>query len=142
MLITVKRHTFTENSTIGLLSIDGVPYCATLEDKVRAANEVKIFGETAIPAGTYGVIVDHSNRFTMLEGHDVNLPLLLNVPGFGGVRIHWGNDAKATEGCLLVGVYDKTHADWISNSRIAFANIFPKIQAAYAAKQTILITIS
>ena len=83
MLITVKRHTYTATSTIGLLSIDGVPYCATLEDKVRAADEVKIFGETAIPAGTYGVIVNHSNRFTMLEGHDVQLPLLMDVPGFG-----------------------------------------------------------
>ena len=58
------------------------------------------------------------------------------------MRIHCGNSPKDTEGCILLGTYNQTTPDWITASRVAFASVFPKIQAAYAAKQTILITIS
>lgn len=89
MLITVKRLYKTELSTIGELLIDGVFECFTLEDKER---DVKIKSETAIPKGTYKVIINQSNRFKRL------LPLLLNVPNFEGVRIHSGNTNHNTEG--------------------------------------------
>ena len=71
MQITVKRLYKTENSTIGELLIDGVFECFTLEDKERP---VKIKSETAIPKGTYKVIINQSNRFKRL------LPLLIDVP--------------------------------------------------------------
>lgn len=68
--------------------------CDTLEDAVR---ETKIPGMTAIPAGRYKVIVNHSPRF----GRE--LPRLLGVPGFEGILIHRGNTAGDTAGCILLG---------------------------------------
>lgn len=80
--------------TIGKLYIDGEYFCDTLEDAVR---DKKIPGETAIPAGTYKVIVNMSPRFKRL------LPRLLDVPGFEGILIHRGNTPSDTAGCILVG---------------------------------------
>jgi hypothetical protein len=125
MKIEVKRLHRTENSTIGELLIDGVWECYTLEDKER---DVKIKSETAIPRGTYKVIINQSNRFKRL------LPLLLNVPNFEGVRIHSGNTNHNTEGCILVG---RTRSkDFIGQSRKAFDSLFAKMQKA---KEIILI---
>lgn len=119
MLITVKRLYKGENSIIGELSIDGVFECFTLEDLERP---VKIKGETAIPRGTYKVIINQSRRFKRL------LPLLLNVPNFEGVRIHPGNTNHDTEGCILVG---KTRSkEYIGQSRKAFDKLFKKMQKA------------
>jgi hypothetical protein len=70
--------------------------CFVLEDTVRDPG-VKIPEETAIPAGRYRVIVDWSNRFRKYSFH------ILDVPNFSGIRIHSGNTAEDTEGCLLVG---------------------------------------
>jgi hypothetical protein len=118
MHLKLVRKTFTEESTIGVLSIDGKPECFTLEDKVRP---VKIRGRTAIPTGIYEVTVTFSDRFQR------PLPLLLNVPNFSGIRIHPGNTAADTEGCILVGTAEQK--DMIRNSRVAFAALFAKIQA-------------
>ena len=119
MELTLKRTDFTEKSTIGELSIDGVFECFTLEDKVR---ETKIKNITAIPAGRYEVVITFSNRF------QTPLPLLLNVPNFEGVRIHPGNTAENTEGCILVG--QQKQVDFIGASRAAFAPLFDRIKAA------------
>lgn len=83
-----------EKYTIGKLYIGGVFFSDVLEDAVR---DVKIKGITAIPSGTYTIILTMSNRFKKI------LPLLLSVPNYEGVRIHSGNDETDTEGCLLVG---------------------------------------
>ena len=92
--------------TIGKLSIDGKPFCDVIEDVVRDKNkdgdlqdagEAKVYGQTAIPYGTYKVQLTMSNRFKKV------LPLLLNVPEFEGIRIHAGNTAEDSHGCLLVG---------------------------------------
>jgi len=90
----------------------------SLEDVVR---DVKIKGETAIPYGTYEVITNYSMRFKKV------MPLLLNVPGFDGIRIHSGNTKADTEGCILLG-YDKL-PDRIGNSRAAFEDFMPILQA-------------
>lgn len=127
MLIEVKRLYKGENSVIGELTIDGVFECFTLEDVERP---VKIKNETAIPKGTYKVIINQSNRFKRL------LPLLLNVPGFEGIRIHSGNSNHNTEGCILVG--QTRSKDYIGKSRKAFNKLFEKMQAA----KNITITIS
>ncbi|HEV7570926.1 MAG TPA: DUF5675 family protein [Thermoanaerobaculia bacterium] len=129
MEMQVTRQTFTDESTIGELTIDGVHQCFTLEDKVR---EQKVFGETAIPAGRYEVVVNFSNHFQKM------LPELVAVPNFEGVRIHSGNTAKDTEGCILVGVTKGTNV--VSNSKDAFNVLFAKIQAA-AAQEKVFIEI-
>lgn len=96
MKVEVKRLFLGTEYTIGKLYIDGAYFCDTLEDKVRVGE--KIAGKTAIPAGTYKVKMTWSPRFKRY------LPEILNVPGFSGVRIHSGNTAKDTEGCLLLGL--------------------------------------
>lgn len=118
----VKRTVYTQTSTISEMTLDGKHICSILEDKVRGLNEAKIFGKTAIPAGRYQITVDYSNAF----GKD--MPHVNNVPGFAGIRIHSGNDPADTEGCLIVGVYDPAHPDWVSGSRDVFAKVFPLIQ--------------
>ena len=128
MKIEVKRLHRTDNSTIGELTIDGKFECYTLEDKEREF--VKIKGETAIPKGTYKVIINQSNRFKRL------LPLLIGVPNFDGVRIHAGNSNHDTEGCILVG--QNRSVDYITKSRKAFDSLFKKMQGA----KNITITIS
>ena len=127
MVITVKRLYKTENSTIGELLIDGVFECFTLEDKERP---VKIKGETAIPKGTYKVIINQSNRFKRL------LPLLIDVPNFEGVRIHSGNSNHDTEGCILVG--QTRNKNYIGQSRKAFEKLFKKMQVAKNITLTII----
>ena len=94
-----------ESYTIGSLSIDGKKFCDTLEDKVRDLNkngvfdgdEKKVYGETAIPYGTYDVVVDYSPKFKR------ELPRLQNVRHFEGILIHRGNTAEDSAGCILVG---------------------------------------
>jgi hypothetical protein len=127
MVITVKRLYKTDNSTIGELLIDGIFECFTLEDKERL---MKIKGETAIPKGTYKVIINESNRFKRL------LPLLINVPNFEGVRIHSGNSNHDTEGCILVG--QTRNKNYIGQSRKAFDKLFKKMQAAKNITLTII----
>jgi len=119
MKIDIKRLHKGANSVIGELTVDGVWECYTLEDIER---DIKIKSETAIPKGTYKVIINQSNRFKRL------LPLLLDVPGFEGVRIHSGNTNHDTEGCILVG---RTRSkDFIGQSRKAFDKLFEKMKKA------------
>ena len=94
MKLTLKRIFKGEKYTIGKLYIDGVAFCDTLEDAIR---DVKVYGETAIPSGIYKVTITLSPRFRRW------LPLLHDVPNFEGVRIHRGNTAEDTHGCILVG---------------------------------------
>jgi hypothetical protein len=139
MLLEVKRQPSAHGCTIGSLYIDGEFECFTLEDVIRevpeeAVEKWKIPDETAIPSGTYTVVVNMSQRFKK------PLPQLIDVPGFAGVRIHSGNDADDTEGCILVG---KTRGDaQILQSRVAFNALFPKIKAALDRGETVRIRIS
>jgi Family of unknown function (DUF5675) len=116
MKLDVVRKVFTDKSTIGELSIDGEFFCYTLEDVVR---DEKIFGETAIPAGTYKVTINYSPHFKRY------LPLLIDVPNYVGVRIHPGNKAADTEGCILVG--STKSQDFIGNSRTTFELLYNKL---------------
>lgn len=106
MKIEVKRIAKRSTYTIGKMYIDGNYFCDTLEDVDRGINQkdsldtikkIKVAGATAIPAGTYKVIVNMSPKFQR------NLPRLIDVPGFEGILIHRGNTDKDTAGCILVG---------------------------------------
>lgn len=102
MIIELERKIFNENNTLGNLYIDGNWFCHTLEDKVRnkmgtLINDfIKIFGKTAIPYGEYEVIVNYSNKFKR------KMPLLINVPKYSGIRLHFGKTETWSEGCILV----------------------------------------
>lgn len=131
MNLELRREPSTADCTFGKLYIDNVYACETLEDVVR---EVKIKGETAIPAGRYRIIVNHSQRF----GKD--MPLLLNVAGFDGIRIHSGNVAADTEGCILVGTARSDVA--VLNSRVAFTELFQDILDALNAGEQVWIDVA
>ena len=105
MKLLLKRIALKSTYTIGRLYIDGKYFCDTLEPQVRDLNhngffdngEKKVAGKTAIPYGTYKVTLTLSPRFGRI------LPLLHDVKEFVGVRIHSGNTADDTQGCILVG---------------------------------------
>lgn len=109
MELTVIRKHFTDHYTIGRLMLDQVRVTDTLEDVVRDLTDInhdgdfdeegegKIYGKTAIPYGRYKVIVNDSRKLKR------RLPILLNVPGYEGIRIHGGRNETWTEGCILVG---------------------------------------
>jgi len=129
MDMILRRKWATEVSTVGELEVDGKFECYTLEDVVRG-NEPKVYGRTAIPAGTYKVTVTFSNRFQR------PMPLLHDVPGFEGVRIHSGNTSQDTEGCILVGRVRES--DRIGESKLAFEHLFSQIQTAVESEIQIL----
>ena len=111
MELLLKRIYKVDKYTIGKLYIDGEWFCDTIEDKVRnlpkecpytskginCKCKEKIYSETAIPAGTYKVILSYSNRFKRI------LPEILNVPHFLGIRIHRGNTEQDSAGCIILG---------------------------------------
>lgn len=139
--LKVLRFKFTDKSTISELYLNGTLFCYTLEDPVRTlvdgnkdgdfddTGEGKIKGNTAIPEGTYDVILNMSNRFKKV------MPLLLKVPGYEGVRIHTGNFPADTEGCILVG--SMALNDEIRNSRPTFTRLMTEL--GKASKITITI---
>ena len=98
--LEVIRDKSWDGGTLGkiIASVDGreVYRFHTIEDPVRTDGK-KVWGDTAIPAGTYTVRVRYSNRFKK------DLPGIENVPGFDGVLIHGGNTKLDTHGCILVG---------------------------------------
>ena len=118
MELTLIRDTFTSKSTIGRLFIDGVEFCYTLEDVVRGEG-IKVYGETAIVEGVYSCTMTYSNRFKEM------MPLLYNKPDlsvqdskgvrFDGIRIHWGNKAEHSHGCILLG--STKSKDFVGNSK-------------------------
>jgi hypothetical protein len=118
--LLLSRRWYSNRSTIGAVSL-GDFCCFTLEDRVRPLG-VKVQDATAIPAGRYRVVVNFSQRFQR------RMPLLLDVPMFTGIRIHSGNTAADTRGCILVGEWRAP--DWVGESRHAFLRLFPLIEAA------------
>lgn len=133
MEMKLVRSKANATSVEGRLYVDGVFECYTVEDVPRA---VKVYGKTAIPKGRYRVDVTMSNRF------EKRLPLLLDVPGFEGVRIHSGNKSTDTEGCIIVGaVNDRTDDDWVGSSKVAMSRLLPKIEDALAVKEQVWIEI-
>jgi hypothetical protein len=130
MELKLIRDKFTEESTIGRLLINDVFHCFTLEDKVR---ENKIQNVTAIPKGRYEVIINFSNRFKQ------QMPLLLKVPNFEGVRIHWGNYSRDTDGCILLG---STRADNFIGQSVATYKIFMKVLNRVSKTEKIWLIIS
>ena len=133
MHIRVMREPSINDTTLGSLFIDDHWQCHTLEDVIRPAGE-KVRNKTAIPPGRYKLILSMSNRFKKI------MPEVLNVPMFSGIRIHSGNTAKDTAGCLLVGQTRSVETRSIGRSRAAYKALILKLTAAVKAGDTINIT--
>ena len=134
MKLLLDRVEYDTDATIGQLFVDGQFECLVLEDTVRP---VKIAGKTAIPAGTYHVLLTHSPRFKR------RLPLLVNVPGFDGIRIHPGNSDSDTEGCLLPGesLSVQLGKPFLMHSKAAFDRLYEKLLAAESRDESIVIEV-
>lgn len=120
MNLVLQREILSDESTIGRLNVDGDFFCFTLEDMIR--HGLKINAMTAIPSGKYQVVITPSNRFKK------RLPLVKNVPGFDGIRIHAGNTSADTEGCILVGL--TKGENFIGKSQMAMSLLMPKLEEA------------
>lgn len=153
MKIVVKRLYKKAKYTIGRLFIDGKLICNTLEDTDRGLTQdmsleeikkKKIYGETAIPTGTYNVTLNVvSPKFSTYSFYKEvckgKLPRLLNVPGFDGILIHVGDGYRGpdlTYGCILVG--DNTIVGGLTNGKERFKQIYNILKTA---KDNIQITI-
>lgn len=141
MNIILNRIAKKAKYTIGKLYINDQYFCDTLEDTDRGLTQSmteqqigskKVYGETAIPTGTYRIIISYSNKFKK------QMPLLLNVPGFAGIRIHSGNTEKDSLGCILVG--KNKAVGKVLESRDTYSRLFSILQEANK-KETIKITI-
>lgn len=128
MELKVKRIAKRDTYTIGKLYVDGEYFCDTIEDRCRDLNDsmsveeikkIKVYGETAIPTGRYRVTLSYSVKFKKM------LPEILNVKGFAGIRIHSGNTAKDSLGCILVG--KNTVVGQVTSSRATFDRLMLKL---------------
>ena len=121
--------------TPGRLFVDGVYFCDTLEDDDKLSRGLsKVPGETAIPSGTYRILMTVSPRFKEL------LPLLDGVPGFAGIRIHAGNSTQDTSGCILVGKKTSDESR-LSSSRRTLDTLVKRMKSAVLERESLIITI-
>lgn len=138
MRLTLKRIANRKDYCIGKLYINGKYFCDTLEDVDRGLDDsmteddikqIKIKGQTAIPVGIYTVLLTYSPKYKKV------MPLINNVKGYSGIRIHSGNSSKDTEGCLLVG--KNTVVGRLTDSRNTFNALFKRLQQKGSNKITI-----
>ena len=124
MILTLTRDVPTDHYTLGVLMVNGITRFYTCE--LPEGN--------CIPTGTYNVTITFSNRFQR------DMPLIENVPGFTGIRIHGGNTAADTEGCVLVGT--TRTKDGIMNCAPALTLLQMDIQRELDAGKPVTIEIS
>lgn len=115
MNITIERKWKKDTYTIGVMYIDGVRFSETMEDKDRGLKSMmseaeikskKVYGKTAIPTGTYLIKMLYSPKFATRpwgKKYEGNVPQIMDVKGFSGVRIHPLNTAEDSLGCIGVG---------------------------------------
>lgn len=143
MEIKIDRKYKKDTYTISNVYLNGIkqPY-NILEDRDRNLSsdmsleeikKIKVYGETAIPSGTYNVIMNYSPRLKKI------MPLLLNVKGYEGVRIHSGNTNKDTLGCLVVGKNDVKGK--VTNSRYWTNILIEEIKKALDNKESVKLII-
>ena len=143
MELKLERKYRSNNYCIDKLYINGKYFSDVLEDPDRGLTDtmsleeiqkIKIKGNTCIPYGTYNVTITYSPRFKK------NLPLINNVKGFDGIRIHSGNKSQDTEGCLLPG-FNKVKGQVI-DSRVTTDKLIAQIQQALNKGEKVTITIT
>jgi len=145
MELGLNRKYLKDTYTIGKLYVDSRYFCETLEDKVRDLSdynhdgdfddleEGKVYGQTAIPAGRYKVIMHYWLK------HKKDVPMLLDVPGFSGILIHGGSTAEHTLGCILVG--QNKERGKLTNSSYYIYLLIDAIKNAINDKEEVFITV-
>lgn len=155
MKLKVERRWKKDTYTIGILYVDGIRFCETLEDKDRGLKQTdplstirrkKVYGETAIPTGIYTVQMSIiSPKYAGISWYQKTcrgrMPRLENVPGFEGILIHpgGGNGPLDTMGCILVG--KNTIVGKLTSSRDTFKALYDKMRNAYNRGESITIEI-
>ena len=150
MKLDVIRLQFGSDATNGILLIDGVFECFTLEDEVRDGQ--KQMGETAIPLGEYEI------KFRTVGGYDAKYQKkfgttwhkgmleLQDVPNFKYILIHTGNTDEHTAGCLLVGEtqqdLDRGKDGFVGGSGDAYKKMYPKVRDALLNNEKVTIKYS
>jgi len=140
MTMKLVRVTNTPDFTEGKLYIDGAHECYTIEDTDRFLEEhgagAKIYGKTAIPRGMYPVVISYSPRFKK------ELIEIKDVPYFEGIRIHTGNTAEDTDGCIIVGSVNESDDDgFIGASKKAYKKLHEKVKNALDKNEEVWIEI-
>ena len=133
MKLTVVRTQFGTDATNGILLIDGLFECFTLEDQYQA---VKVMHETCIPEGTYdiefrktgGFHAKYSERY---KNAHYGMLHIQDVPNFTYILIHTGNTDEHTSGCLIVGEtqqdLDSSKDGFIGSSTVAYKKMYAKV---------------
>ena len=133
MKLQVIRTQFGQDATNGMLFIDGLFECYTLEDQYQ---KVKVMHETCIPEGIYDIKIRTVGGFhtSYKERYGIShygMLWLQDVPGFEYILVHTGNTDEHTSGCLIVG---NTQADldvgkdgFIGGSRDAYTKLYNKV---------------
>tara|TARA_Y100001963_G_C6705452_1_gene411677 strand:- start:333 stop:875 length:543 start_codon:yes stop_codon:yes gene_type:complete len=148
MKLDVVRFQNGVDATNGLLFVDGVFECYTLEDEYR---DVKVMHETCIPEGTYNIeyrtVGGFHAKYTSRYG-DFHKGMLWikSVPGFEYILIHSGNTDQHTSGCLIVGEtqtdLDRTKDGFIGNSGDAYKKVYKKCSEALDKGEELTVTYS
>ena len=143
MELRLERKYRSNNYCIDKLYINGKYFSDALEDPDRGLTDsmnleeikrIKVKGDTCIPYGTYNVTITYSPRFKK------NLPLINNVKGFDGIRIHSGNTPQDTEGCLLLGL-NKVKGR-VVDSKVTVNKFIDIVQEALNKGEKVTITIT
>lgn len=143
MELRLERKYRSSKYCIDKLYINGKYFSDALEDPDRGLTDsmsleeikkIKVKGNTCIPYGTYNITITYSPRFKK------NLPLINNVKGFEGIRIHSGNTPQDTEGCLLLG-FNKVKGQ-VVDSRVTVSKFITQMQQALNKGEKVTITIT
>lgn len=132
MKINVERFSENDIDDLGKVFVDGTFICYSIENPDRA---VKIMDKTAIPEGIYKVGKRLSPHF------GVEVPWIMDVPGFQDVLIHWGNTVASTHGCLVVGlrIGQLEGQRAVLDSKLAWDKLAPMIFDALSKNQEVTI---
>lgn len=156
LLLHLLRFKFGKDATLGRLSVGAEHFGYVVEDEDRGLVQtmtdeqiasVKVGSETAIPVGTYRVSFTYSPKYaevmrTRYGRADGHMPLLHQVPGFRGIRIHSGNDESHTAGCLIPGLEVDEPRFRVGSSRAACMELYRLIEQAEAQGREVWIAIT
>ena len=147
MIIDLIRTQFGSDATNGMLFLDGVFECFSLEDEYR---EQKIRGETCIPEGSYEVVLRkeggfhqrYSSRYSFHKG----MLWVKSVPNFEWILFHLGNTDENTAGCILVGDtqqdLDVSKDGFIGSSGNAYKKFYPKVAEVLENGEEVTLNVS